>query len=188
MPHNIACHNIDGRGSRYANPPTKLVIQPGGSRALLLRLMWLGAGLAFVLLSAEKIKPKLHFSAIRNRGEFASTDSYLAPLTGVSNPSARLLKILDRLPQDKSVVLVVPDDGPRSAFIEQNVAYLSWPREVIWLCANVKQPEQALFNLRPSSLAAVIFWEVTPFARLKQGIRVGATQVIVPLAAPVPAQ
>jgi hypothetical protein len=73
------------------------------------------------------------------------------------------------------------DNGVRSAFIDQNVIYFSWPREVRWLCADSPHLQDELFGMSPASLAAVLFWDVTPPSNFPPGIRLGPKQVFIPL-------
>lgn len=142
-------------------------------------ILWSGLCGAYLLVSLPRILPGFAFGKLKPSEPYCSTDSYLQALTGAEHASSRILEALESLPPNKTIVLVLPDAGVGSAFIAQNVTYLCWPREVRWLTAKNGQAE--LYALSPSTLAAVLFWDVTPFAGLPNGIRLGAGQVLVPL-------
>ena len=156
------------------------------SRALLGRTLhaigWSSLCGFYLLVSIPKVLPHLVIGRLSPAESFSSTDSYLLALTGTAHASAQILNALAPLPRDKIVVLVLPDAGTLSAFIAQNVTYLSWPREVRWLTASNGQVE--LYAMAPSTLAAVIFWDVAPFPGLPSGIRLGPSQVVVPIRRP----
>ena len=135
----------------------------------------------YLAVSVPRILPNLTGGPLGPAEPFYSTDAYLELLTGTRHASMQILHALAPLPRDKTVVLVLPDAGVNSAFIAQNVTYLCWPREVHWLVADHPHADRDLFALAPSSLAAVIFWNVAPFSGLPDGIRLGARQVIVPV-------
>lgn len=155
------------------------------SRAKFARAFHLGSWAillcAYLVVSGPKIWPVLSSPAIRSSDALSSTDAYLHALTGRAHASAQILATLAPLPVDKAVVLVLPDAGVRSAFIAQNVSYLSWPREVRWVCAEGGQAKNQILAMPPTSLAAIIFWDVAPIAWLPSGVRLGAGQVIIPM-------
>lgn len=145
---------------------------------------WSAICWVYLAVSVPRILPSLTRGPLGPAEPFYSTDAYLELLTGTRHASVQILHALAPLPRDKTVVLVLPDAGVNSAFIAQNVTYLCWPREVHWLVADHPHAERDLFALAPSSLAAVIFWDVPPFNGLPDGIRLGARQVIVPVRPP----
>ncbi len=142
---------------------------------------WSAICWVYLVVSVPRILPSLTRGPLGPTEPFYSTDAYLEALTGTRHASSQILHALAPLPRDKMVVLVLPDAGVNSAFIAQNVTYLCWPREVRWLVADHPHAERDLFALAPSTLAAVIFWDVAPFNGLPDGIRLGQRQVIVPV-------
>ena len=139
----------------------------------------------YVLIGAANIAPVLTLAALHPNAPFASTDFYLETLTGAPHLSKGIEAAIARIPEEKAVVLIVAESGVRSALIAQTVGYLSWPHEVRWLTANSTDAHAALFAMTPSSVGAVLFWEVKPFAEMPPGIPMGPQQVLVPLAAAV---
>jgi hypothetical protein len=152
-----------------------------GRWRLIARAGWFVALAAYTAVGAANIWPTLSVPTLRPAEAFVSTDSYLEAATGVPHASARILHILAPLARDKTVVLVLPDNGVRSAFINQNVSYLSWPREVRWLCADSPNVQQELFAMPPTNVAAIIFWDTPPFPNMPAGVHIGANQVVVPV-------
>lgn len=145
------------------------------------RTAWLIALLAYAAIGAANIWPKLNFEPLHPGEAFVATDRYLEPATALPHASERILQILAPLARDKAVVLVLPDAGVRSAFISQNVSYLSWPREVRWLCADAPDMQAQLFAMRPSDVAAIIFWNTSPLPNMPRGIHIGAEQMVIPV-------
>jgi hypothetical protein len=141
---------------------------------------WLLACAVYVAVGATKIWPALRFAPVRPNEPFASTDIYLETTTGQAHASSRLLQILAPLPREQAIVLILPDNGVRSALINQAVCYLAWPREVRWLCADAPDVKEQLIAMSPSTVAAVIFWDTTPFLTLA-GAHIGAGQIVIPV-------
>lgn len=148
-------------------------------------LIWLLALLAHVGLVGIYTKPDLRFWRLNPDNAFASTDPYLEVLTGQPHLSAHLFQILDQLPLGEAIVLVLPDDGIRSAFINQNVSYFSWPREVRWLSEKspgIRDESLTMQAEHPhdGNAAALIFWDTEPLPHLPTGIKIGPHQIVVP--------
>jgi hypothetical protein len=135
---------------------------------------------AFAAIGTMEIWPSLSFVPLRPGDAFISTDFYLEEDTGVPRVSARILEALAPLARDKAVVLVLPDNGVFSALINQNVSYLSWPREVRWLCADSPNWKEQLLTTPRNEIAAIILWE-TPSPNLPRSIRLGANQLLIPV-------
>jgi hypothetical protein len=142
---------------------------------------WFVAVAAYVAVGSANIWPTLSFPRLHPSEPFASTDNYLEVATGLPHASSRFLQTMAPLARDKAVVLILPDNGLRSAFINQNVSYLSWPREVRWLCADAPDVKEQLFAMSPSTVAALIFWDTIPFPNLPAGIHIAADQVVIPV-------
>lgn len=142
--------------------------------------IWLGLGAAFLWCSL----PKLHlqrWGSIGPATSFYSTDFYLRALIGRSDASERILQTLAPLPRNKEVILFLPDTGQESRLVVLIVVYLSWPREVRWLPVTDSEVERKLISLNPRTLAALIFWDVSPPHWLPAGVPLSPEQVIVPM-------
>jgi hypothetical protein len=109
-----------------------------------------------------------------------TTDTYLRALTGISNGSQCLSKVLQGLPNDKLLVIFVRADNPPSGFLGMLLGYLSWPREVRIVKVRNATAEQEVAAIDPSSVAGMAFCSVNPPARLENGIRLGSTILLVP--------
>src|SRR5437868_11894635 len=59
-----------------------------------------------------------------------STDSYLSGLTRVRNGTELFVRVVETLPRDKSIAILVDAGSSPSEFLGMLVAYLSWPRDV----------------------------------------------------------
>jgi hypothetical protein len=192
----VACalaHELLEQDKRWANRPSDLLIKAMHSsqtpdlpaRSVILRTLhilgWSALCCAYLAVSLPKLWPVFVPKRIAPAEPFYSLDAYLEAFTQSGRPSARILRALASLPRDKAVILFVPNDSTESKFIALSVIYLSWPREVRWLATNNHDVESQLQAMAPSSLAAVIFWNVTPPSWLPAGIPIGRTQVLVPV-------
>ncbi|MGI8432892.1 MAG: hypothetical protein ACR2MW_11465 [Chthoniobacterales bacterium] len=135
----------------------------------------------YLAVSAPQLWSSLQFEWHGRASASYSSDAYLETVTRTRKASARILQALDTVPADKTIVLVLPDSGVRSAFIAQNMTYLSWPREVHWISAEKGDLEDQIFALAPATVGAVLFWDVAPAANWPGGLRLGPGQVIFPL-------
>lgn len=141
----------------------------------------MGLCCAYLAVSLPRIWPLLKPRPIGPAAPLYSTDCYLTTLIGRTDASARILQTLAPLPQDKTVILFLPDTGVKSRLVVLTLIYLSWPREVRWLPVKDSDVERQLMPLAPSSLAALIFWDVKPPDWLPAGIPLSPDQVIVPI-------
>lgn len=183
----LDCHNAS---ASCLDSPLPRPVSSEGSRVSgwLHVFVWSVLCIGYVAIGEPRIWPGLIFNRIRFQEPLASTDMYLETLTGTRQASRRILQALAPLASDKPVVLILPDNGVRSAVIDQNLIYLSWPREVRWLCADSPHFQEELFGMPPSTIAAVVFWDVAPPPGFPPGIRLGSTQVLIPLSQAAPNQ
>lgn len=135
----------------------------------------------YLALSAPRLWSSLQFESHGRASASYSSDAYLETVMRSRGASARILRALATVPTDKTIVLVLPDSGVRSAFIAQNVTYLSWPREVLWISAEKGDMQEQVYSLAPATVGALLFWDVVPAADWPGGIRLGPSQVIIRL-------
>jgi hypothetical protein len=148
---------------------------------LLHGLLWTILCGAFVFVGAQKLWPVITTGKIRPVQPFDSTDRYLEWFFKGDGGSMRILRVLENIPRDKAIALVLSDAGKENAFVYQIVIYLSWPREIQWVILKPETAETQLKSLNPNSLGAIIFWRTQPPDWLGTGVQFGPQQTIVPL-------
>lgn len=131
---------------------------------------------AFLALGAPPVFRSLAGSSIHFAGPFHSTDYFLWFATGSNKRSQRLVALFNSLPSSTKILIVVPDDDQRSAFLRALVSYLAWPHPV------------EIFDLRKGrnrgsadseKIGAVAFCRVQPPASWPRGERFGESLEIV---------
>ncbi len=144
-------------------------------------IVWVSLLCTYLVVSLNYLAPAISPLALEPANSLYSTDSYLQNLTGTAHASNLILRALAPLPRDKTIVLVLPDRGPRSGYIAMNLSYLSWPHAVRCLSAAQGDVADQLSAISPASIAAIIFWDTPAFLSNASATQIGPRQLIVPL-------
>lgn len=145
--------------------------------ALFAVFIWLGAPIIGSAVMENRVGP-----AETNR----SIDEYLNALTGIEHGSEKLPDVLGRLGKDGSLVIFVRSENSQSEFIGMMVGYVSWPREIQVVKVPGPTVEKELADIRPGSVAGVVFCSVNPPPWLQNRVRLGSSIILVPVTQTAP--
>jgi hypothetical protein len=115
-----------------------------------------------------------------------SIDAYLRALTGIEHGSEKLPDTFRHLGKDGRLVIFVLNENAQSEFVGQMICYLSWPREVQLIKVAGPTVEKELAEIKPHTVAGVIFCSVIPPSWLGNRISLGSNVVLVPVAEAAP--
>ena len=115
-----------------------------------------------------------------------SIDTYLSALTGIEHGAERLPEVFRRLGKEGSLVIFVRDKNSQSEFLGMMIGYVSWPREVQIVKVPGPTVEKELTDIKPGSIAGVVFCSVNPPSWLQNRMRLGSNVILVPVTQAVP--
>jgi hypothetical protein len=148
--------------------------------------LWCALFAVFIWLSG----PIVGLAVMENRVGPAETnrsiDAYLNALTGIERGSEKLPDVFGRLGKDGSLVIFVRNENAQSEFIGMMVGYVSWPREVQVIKVPGPTVEKELADIKPGSVAGVVFCSVNPPAWLQNRVRLGSSIILVPVTQTAP--
>ena len=143
--------------------------------------LWCALFAVFVWISAPIVWPAIRENRIGPIETNCSIDAYLGALTGVEHGSEKLPDVFQRLGKDGSLVVFMRNENAQSEFLGMMVGYVSWPREVQLIKVSGPTVEKELAEIKPSSVAGVVFCSVEPPAWLQHRLRLGSGMVLVPV-------
>jgi len=136
---------------------------------------------SYLLVAEPKLARALTTGTILAATPFQSTDLYLEVSTGMRHGSQRLIDMFDRMPDDKSVSIIVAEGRAYDAFIAATLTYLSWPKETEQVPVRDENAENGLRSIDAQKCAAIVFCGLKPPPWVTSGIQLGSNLVIVPL-------
>src|SRR6266404_8759441 len=145
--------------------------------ALFAVLIWISAPIAGPAIVENRIGP-----AETNR----SIDSYLRALTGIENGSEKLPDAFRHLGKEGRLVVFVLNENAQSEFLGMMIGYVSWPREVQIIKVSGPTVDKELADIKPDTVAGVVFCSVSPPAWLGHRVRFGSSIVLVPVTEAAP--
>jgi len=109
-----------------------------------------------------------------------STDSYLNGLTHVQNGTELFSNLIETVPREKSLVILVDAASSPSQFLGMLVAYLAWPHDVRIVKVHQATLEREITATKSPSVAGVFLCSMKPPASLTGGTHFGSAIVFVP--------
>ncbi len=149
-------------------------------------VFWCGLFVVFVWISGPIVWSAVMENRVGPAETSRSTDAYLGTLTGVEHGSGKLPDTFRRLGKDGSLVIFVRDENPQSEFLGMMIGYVSWPRDVQLIKVPGPTVEKELAEIKPGSVAGVVFCSVDPPSWLQNRIRLGSGIVLVPVTRAAP--
>ena len=155
-------------------------------RSYLHWILWSVLFAVFIWFSLPIVGPAIRENRFGPTDTNRSIDAYLGALTGIEHGSEKLPDRFRRLGKDGKLVVFVRDENAQSEFLGMMVGYVSWPREVQII--NVPGPavEKELADIKPGSVAGVVFCSVDPPAWLQHRVSLGSGMILVPVTEAAP--
>jgi hypothetical protein len=136
-------------------------------------ILWTGLLVTFLFLSGPIIFRDLTVKSMGPPQPFHSSDAYLQAVTGLPHSSQRFIDLLTDLSLQKPILIFVRESDATGSLLGLSVAYLAWPREVQIITIPGSDCADQLAKLRPASVAALVFCELTPPSWIPSGTRLG---------------
>ena len=143
--------------------------------------LWCALFAVFVWISAPIVGPAVMENRIGPADTNRSIDAYLGALTGIEHGSEKLPDTFRRLGKDGRLVIFVRDENAQSEFLGMMVGYVSWPREVQIIKVAAPTVEKELADIKPGSVAGVVFCSINPPNWLGNRVRLGSSIILVPV-------
>lgn len=143
--------------------------------------LWCVLGAVFVWISAPIVGLAVMENRIGPTDTNRSIDAYLGALTGIEHGSEKLPDTFRRLGKDERLVIFVRDENAQSEFLGMMVGYISWPREVQLIKVAGPSVEKKLADIKPGSVAGVVFCSINPPTWLGNRVQLGSSIVLVPV-------
>ena len=143
--------------------------------------LWCALFGIFLALSIPIVGPAVFENKIGPINANHSTDSYLDGLTHIRNGSELFSQLVETLPRDKSIVIVVDAQSSPSKFLGMVVAYLAWPRDVQTVAVTPPATySRELAAIKQDSVGAAIFCALKPPVSTKNKTDFGSNIIFVP--------
>jgi hypothetical protein len=143
--------------------------------------LWCGLFAAFVWISAPIVGPAITENRVGLIETNHSIDTYLRALTGIERGSEKLPDTFRRLSKEGPLVIFVRDENAQSEFLGMMIGYVSWPREVRVIKVTEATVEKELTEIKPDSVAGLVFCSVNPPSWLEKRVRLGSNIVLIPV-------
>ena len=88
---------------------------------------------------------------------------------------------LRRLSKEGPLVIFVQNQNAQSEFLGMMIGYVSWPREVRMIKVAGPTVEKELAEIKPDSVAGLVFCSVNPPEWLGKRVRLGSSIILVPV-------
>ena len=141
--------------------------------------LWCALFAGFLFFSLPIVGPAILENIIGPIDPNHSTDSYLGGLTRVRNGTELFVRVVETLPRDKSIAVLVDAGSSPSEFLGMLVAYLSWPRDVRIVRVDPSTYSRDLSAINTSSVSAVIFCNLKPPVWIKTKTSFGSSITVV---------
>ena len=133
--------------------------------------LWVILLAAFLFVNTRSTVHNARATTIPPFGAFQSSDAFLRVATGTRVESGRLVSLFDSLPSSKEIIILVNYKDPRSLFIGEAAAYLSWPHPVRIVDALGANAAGEVGSIEPASVAAIVFCTANTLPWLPPGRR-----------------
>ena len=148
--------------------------------------LWCALFAVFIWISGPIVGSAVMENRVGPAETNRSIDAYLSALTGIEHGSEKLPDVLRRLSKNGSLVIFVRNENAQSEFIGMMVGYVSWPREVQVIKVPGPTVEKELADIKPGSVAGVVFCSVNPPPWLQNRVRLGSSIILVPVTQTAP--
>ena len=148
--------------------------------------LWSSLFAVFVWISAPVVGRAIKENRIGSIEANHSIDAYLRALTGIEHGSEKLPDIFGRLGKQGSLVIFVREEDSQSEFLGMMIGYVAWPREVRVIETSTETVEKQLADIKPNSVAGLVFCSVDPPVWLGKHVTLGRNMILVPLTEPAP--
>ena len=142
--------------------------------------LWCALFVLFLALSIPTVGPAARENKLGPVDPNHSTDSYFSGLTHIRNGSELFSNLIDTLPRNKSLIILVNTESSPSEFLGMLVAYLSWPLDVRIVKVRPETLEREITSANSSSIAGFLFCSIKPPASLTGETHFGSEIVFVP--------
>jgi len=143
--------------------------------------LWCALFAVFLVKSIPIVGPALMENRIGPVEVNRSIDAYVRALTGVDRGSEKLRDTFRRLSKEGPLVIFVQDENAQSEFLGMMIGYVSWPREVRMIKVAGPTVEKELAEIKPDSVAGLVFCSVNPPEWLGKPVRLGSSIILVPV-------
>ncbi|HUE40560.1 MAG TPA: hypothetical protein VMO75_01395 [Chthoniobacterales bacterium] len=148
--------------------------------------LWCALFAVFIWISGPIVGSAIMENRVGPAETNRSIDAYLNALTGIEHGSEKLPDVLRRLSKNGSLVIFVRNENAQSEFIGMMVGYVSWPREVQVIKVPGPTVEKELADIKPGSVAGVVFCSVNPPPWMQNRVRLGSSIILVPVTQTAP--
>jgi hypothetical protein len=148
--------------------------------------LWCALFAIFLWISVPMVGPAITENRFGPVETNRSIDDYLRVLAGIEHAADKLSDTFARLDKKGSLVIFVRKENSPSEFLGMIIGYLAWPREVQVFSVSGPTVEKELADIKPSSVAGVVFCSVNPPAWLQTRVRLGSNVVLVPITEAAP--
>src|SRR2546421_12970181 len=144
-------------------------------------VLWCALFGVFIARGLPIIVPAIRENKIGPIEQDHSTDSYLSGLTHIRGGTELCGTLIDTLPRDKTVIILVDAGNSPSEFLGMLVAYLSWPLDVQIVLVRPSIYWRELAAIKNTSVSSVIFCALKPPVSIKNKINFGSSITLVPI-------
>jgi hypothetical protein len=156
------------------------------ARRCLHLILWCGLFAVFIWISGPIVGSAVRENRVGPIETNRSIDAYLAALTGVEHGSEKLPDVFSQLGKEGKLVVFVRDENAQSEFLGMMIGYVSWPREVQVIKVPGPTVEKELADIKPGSVAGVVFCSVNPPTWLQHRVPLGSSIMLVPVTESAP--
>jgi hypothetical protein len=144
--------------------------------------LWCALFAAFVWISAAIVGSAIKENRVGPIEANTSIDTYLRALSAIEHGSEKIPDTFRRFGKEGPLVIFVHDDNAQSEFLGMMIGYVSWPREVRVIKVREATVEKEVADIKPDSVAGLVFCSVNPPAWLEKRVRLGSDIILVPVA------
>jgi len=148
--------------------------------------LWFALFAVLIWISVPIVGPAIVENRIGPAATNRSIDSYLRALTGIENGSEKLPDAFRHLGKEGRLIVFVLNENAQSEFLGMMIGYVSWPREVQIIKVSGPTVDKELADIKPDTVAGVVFCSVSPPAWLGHRVRLGSSIVLVPVTEAAP--
>lgn len=143
--------------------------------------LWSALFVLLIWFSAPIVGP----AVMENRAGPAETnksiDAYLSALTKVEHGAEKFPDAFKHLGKDGRLIIFTRSENAQSEFLGMLMAYISWPREVQLIDVPGDTVDKELVEIKPGTVAGVLFCSVNPPPWLQNRVRLGSSIILVPV-------
>lgn len=143
--------------------------------------IWSALFVILIWISAPIVVPAVMENRIGAPETNKSIDYYLSALTKVDRGSDKYSDAFRRLGKDGRLIIFTRNGNSQSEFLGMMMAYISWPRDVQLIKVPGDTVDKELVNIKPGTVAGVLFCSVNPPSWLENRVQLGAGIILVPV-------